>query len=133
MPGKYGAPAKTAITEKDNKININVLSYDSNGSLTQTVSNTLKQNIANYLSKYRMINDYISVNVGQVIDLEYDISVVLDSGQNQGTVITKIIDEVSKFMAPTDRTMGENVFISEIEKNYSGRCGCYFFNRYQSL
>jgi hypothetical protein len=116
MPGKYGAPAKTAITEKDNKININVLSYDSNGSLTQTVSNTLKQNIANYLSKYRMINDYISVNVGQVIDLEYDISVVLDSGQNQGTVITKIIDEVSKFMAPTDRTMGQNVFISEIER-----------------
>ncbi|MDA9016691.1 baseplate J/gp47 family protein [bacterium] len=116
MPGKYGAPAKTAITEKDNKININVLSYDSNGSLTQTVSNTLKQNIANYLSKYRMINDYISVNVGQVIDLEYDISVVLDSGQNQGTVITKIIDDVSKFMAPTDRTMGQNVFISEIER-----------------
>lgn len=116
MPGKYGAPAKTAITEKDNKININVLSYDSNGSLTQTVSNTLKQNIANYLSKYRMINDYISVNVGQVIDLEYDISVVLDSGQNQGTVITKIIDEVSRFMAPTDRTMGQNVYISEIER-----------------
>ena len=28
-------------------------------------------------------------NVGQVIDLEYDLSVVLDSGQNQGTVITE--------------------------------------------
>lgn len=116
MPGKYGAPAKTAITEKDNKININVLSYDANGSLTQTVSNTLKQNIANYLSKYRMINDYISVNVGQVIDLEYDLSVVLDSGQNQGTVITKIIDEVSKFMAPSDRTMGENIFVSQLKQ-----------------
>lgn len=116
MPGKYGAPAKTAITEKDNKININVLSYDANGSLTQTVSNTLKQNIANYLSKYRMINDYISVNVGQVIDLEYDLSVVLDSGQNQGTVITKIIDEVSKYMAPTDRSMGENIFVSQLKQ-----------------
>ena len=116
MPGKYGAPAKTAITEKDNKININVLSYDSNGSLTQTVSNTLKQNIANYLSKYRMINDYISINVGQVIDLEYDLSVVLDSGQNQGTVITKIIDEVSRFMAPTDRTMGQNIFVSQLKQ-----------------
>lgn len=116
MPGKYGAPAKTAITEKDNKININVLSYDANGSLTQTVSNTLKQNIANYLSKYRMINDYISVNVGQVIDLEYDLSVVLDSGQNQGTVITKIIDEVSKYMTPTDRSMGENIFVSQLKQ-----------------
>ena len=45
MPGKYGAPAKTAITEKDNKINIEILSYNTEGRLTQTVSNTLKQNI----------------------------------------------------------------------------------------
>ncbi len=41
MPGKFGAPAKVAITEEDNKININIVSYDSTGSLTQTVSNTL--------------------------------------------------------------------------------------------
>jgi len=112
MPGKYGAPAKTSITEKDNKINIEILSYDANGSLTQTVSNTLKQNIANYLSKYRMINDYISVNVAKVIDLEFDISVVIDSAQNQGQVITKIIDVVNKEMEPASREMGENVFLS---------------------
>ncbi len=112
MPGKYGAPAKTSITEKDNKINIEILSYDANGSLTQTVSNTLKQNIANYLSKYRMINDYISVNVAKVIDLEFDISVVIDSAQNQGQVITKIIDVVNKEMEPSSREMGENVFLS---------------------
>ena len=123
MPGKYGAPAKTAITEKDNKININVLSYDANGSLTQTVSNTLKQNIANYLSKYRMINDYISVNVGNVIDLEYDISVVLDSGQNQGQVITKIIDEVTTMMSPLSRDMGQNVFVSEIKRSIQDVAG----------
>jgi len=123
MPGKYGAPAKTAITEKDNKINIEILSYDSNGSLTQTVSNTLKQNIANYLSKYRMINDYIAVNVAQVIDLEFDISVVIDSGQNQGQVITKIIDEVSKVMNPTSRDLGENVFLSDIRRRIQDVAG----------
>src|SRR5210317_441417 len=116
MPGKYGAPAKTSITEKDNKINIEILSYDSSGNLTQTVSNTLKQNSANYLSKYGMINDYISVNVAQVIDLEYDISVAIDSAQNQGQVITKIIDEVNQVMAPMDRDLGQNVFLSDIRR-----------------
>ena len=40
----------------------------------------------------------------KVIDLEFDISVVMDSAQNQGQVITKIIDEVLKYMAPHDRT-----------------------------
>ena len=123
MPGKYGAPAKTSITEKDNKINIEILSYDSSGNLTQTVSNTLKQNIANYLSKYRMINDYISVNVAQVIDLEYDISVVLDSGQNQGQVITQIIDVVSQSMSPLSRDLGENVNVSDVRKKIQDVAG----------
>jgi hypothetical protein len=123
MPGKYGAPAKTAITEKDNKINIEILSFDSSGNLTQTVSNTLKQNIANYLSKYRMINDYISVNVAQVIDLEYDISVVLDSGQNQGQVITQIIDVISQSMSPLTRDLGENVNVSDVRKKIQDVAG----------
>ncbi len=123
MPGKYGAPAKTSITEKDNKINIEILSYDSSGNLTQTVSNTLKQNVANYLSKYRMINDYVSVNVAQVIDLEYDISVVLDSGQNQGQVITQIIDVVSQLMSPLSRDLGENVNVSDVRKKIQDVAG----------
>ena len=123
MPGKYGAPAKVAITESDNKININILSYDSTGRLTQQVSNTLKQNIANYLSNYRMINDYIAVNVAQVIDLEYEISVVIDSTQNQGEVVTRIIDVVSQKMNPLFREMGQNVSVSEIRSDVQNVSG----------
>lgn len=123
MPGKFGAPAKVAITESDNKININILSYDSTGRLTQQVSNTLKQNIANYLSNYRMINDYISVNVAQVIDLEYEISVVIDSTQNQGEVITRIIDVVSQKMNPLFREMGQNVSVSEFRSDIQNVSG----------
>jgi hypothetical protein len=121
MPGKYGAPAKVAITEEDNKININIVSYDSTGSLT--VSNTLKTNLANYLSNYRMINDYISINVAQVIDLEFDISVVVDSAQNQGEVITRVIDKIQTLMSPVFREMGGNVFISEIRSQVQDVAG----------
>ena len=49
MPSRFGAPAKAAITEQENKIRIEILSYDTQGKLTESVSNTLKQNIANYL------------------------------------------------------------------------------------
>jgi hypothetical protein len=123
MPGKFGAPAKVAITEEDNKININIVSYDSTGSLTQTVSNTLKTNLANYLSNYRMINDYISINVAQVIDLEFDISVVVDAAQNQGEVITRVIDKIQTLMSPVFREMGGNVFISEIRSQVQDVAG----------
>jgi hypothetical protein len=116
MPGKFGAPAKTSITESDNKILIQILSYDATGALTQSVSNTLKQNIATYLSNYRMINDYISVEAAQVVDLEFEYSIVFDSTQNQGQVITQIVDQTSTFMSPGVRELGQNVNVSELRR-----------------
>jgi hypothetical protein len=116
MPSQFGAPAKVAITEENNKIKIQMLSYDENGKLTETVSNTLKNNVANYLSNYRMLNDYISVMSANVIDLSIDIEVVLDSSQNQGSLITQIIDTTTTFFSPLNRQMGENVYISELRR-----------------
>jgi hypothetical protein len=116
MPSEFGAPAKVAITENDNKINIQILSYDSSGKLSPVVSNTLKNNIAEYLSNYRMVNDYISVQTAEVIDLGFDVSVVLDATQNQGVVISNIIDRVSAYMSPIDRTLGQNVYLSELNR-----------------
>jgi hypothetical protein len=116
MPSQFGAPAKVTITEEDNKIIINVLSYDSDGKLTAEVSETLKTNIANYLSNYRMINDYVVVAVADVVDLMFDISLVLDATQNQGVVISNSIVKISEYMSPENREMGQNVNISEIRR-----------------
>jgi len=116
MPSKYGAPAKASITEIDNKINIQVLSYDTTGSLTEAVSNTLKENIARYLSNYRMINDYISVSSAKVIDLEIDYSIVLDSAQNQGDVITNVVNTTNTYFTPTSNELGRNINISDLRR-----------------
>ena len=114
MPAQFGAPAKVSITENNNKILIQILSYDTSGKLTNIVSNTLKQNIANYLSNYRMMNDYISIFSAEVIDLSLDISIVLDSAQNSGQVISSVVDKVSAYMNPQTRQLGQNVYLSEI-------------------
>jgi hypothetical protein len=117
MPSQFGAPAKVAITEEDNKVIIKILSYDSSGKLSEVVSDTLKNNLANYLSNYRMINDYISIRTANVIDLKFDISIVLDSSQNQGSVISEIVNTVSNYFQPTNIEMGQNVYVSEIKRN----------------
>jgi len=116
MPGEFGAPAKVAITENNNKINVQILSYDSTGHLTSDVSQTLKYNIAEYLSNYRMINDYVTVGSAEVIDLGLDISVVLDSSQNQGVVISNIIDKTTTFFSSTVRGLGQNILLSELNR-----------------
>jgi hypothetical protein len=115
MPAQYGAPAKVAITEENNKIRIKMLSYDSSGTLTNVVSNTLKQNVANYLSNYRMINDYISIEAADTIDLSVTVEIVLDSSQNQGSIIAKTIQIVTEFFNPLVRNLGQNVNISELK------------------
>jgi phage-related baseplate assembly protein len=114
MPPQFGAPAKVSITENNNKINVNVLSYDQNGRLIPEVSQTLKNNIAEYLSNYRMINDYVTIGSAQVIDIAIDTSVVLDASQNQGVVITNIIDKITSFFSPAIRGMGQNIVLSEL-------------------
>jgi hypothetical protein len=116
MPSQFGAPAKVAITEENNKIRIKMLSYDNDGSLSNVISNTLKQNIANYLSNFRMINDYISVEAAETIDLSVTVDVVLDNSQNQGAIISKTIEIVSNFFNPLVRDLGENVNISELRR-----------------
>ena len=116
MPSQYGAPAKVAITEENNKIRIKMLSYDTNGSLSNVVSNTLKQNIANYLSNFRMINDYISVEAAETIDLAVTVDVVLDNSQNQGAIISKTIEIISNFFNPLVIQLGQNVNISELRR-----------------
>ena len=116
MPSQFGAPAKVTITEENNKIKIKMLSYDNDGKLSETNSNTLKQNIANYLSNYRMINDYISVENANVIDLGVTVDVILDGTQNQGALVTKIIDIITQYFSPGNRQLGQNVNVSEIRR-----------------
>ena len=116
MPAQFGAPAKVTIVEENNKIKIKILSFDDSGKLTEITSNTLKSNIANYLSNYRMINDYISIESASVIDLAFNIDVVLDNSQNQGVFVTRIVDLVTTYFEPGNRQMGQNVNISEIRR-----------------
>jgi hypothetical protein len=105
-----------------------MLSYDSSGTLTNVVSNTLKQNVANYLSNYRMINDYISIEAAETIDLAVTVDVVLDNSQNQGSVIAKTIQIVTDFFNPLVRNLGQNVNISELRRLIQSENGIVSIN-----
>jgi len=63
-----------------------------------------------------MINDYISVLSAQVIDLEFEISVQVESTENQGEVITNIVNTIEDYMSPQKTTMGQNVNVSNIRR-----------------
>jgi hypothetical protein len=70
-----------------------------------------------------MINDYISIDVARVIDLSFDIYVVLESNVNRGQVITEIINQVSNYMAPENRDLGQNVNVSDVRRLIQNTAG----------
>lgn len=115
MPGQFGVPAKVGILENNNKINIIVASQDVNGKLTQNVPQVLKDNIASYLANYRMMNDYISVNTGNIIDLAFEIYITIAKNTNQNSIISDVVTKVNDYMLPQNREFGEDVLISEIK------------------
>ena len=116
MPSTYGAPAKVNVMEEDNKIKIKLLSYDENGNLSDVVSNTLKDNILNYLSEYRMINDFIDIESGQVIDFKIEVDLAIDKNNSATEIITDTIQEIIEYFNIEKRKMGDPLFVGDLNR-----------------
>ena len=123
MPSTYGAPAKVNVMEEDNKVRVKLLSYDENGNLTDIVSNTLKNNILSYLSEYRMLNDYIDIVSGEVIDFGFEIDLVVDKNYNQGDLMKQAITTTTNYLTIDKRKMGDPLFVGDLRKEITAIAG----------
>jgi hypothetical protein len=116
MPGTFGAPAKVGVFEEENKVIVKLLSYTPDGKLTNAISNTLRQNLAEYLAKFRMLNDYVQIESAEVVDLAIDIDVVLDKKENSSQVIKEIIKTISDYCSTDGRDMGDPLFTGDLQR-----------------
>jgi hypothetical protein len=117
MPSQFGSPAKVAVQEVDNKIQILVLSYDSKGKLISDNSKFLTDNIANYLSNYRMINDYIVVSSAKVIDVSVEASITISPGFTSKDIINNVISTINGYFIPQSIQLGNDINVSEIKSS----------------
>ena len=116
MPSTYGAPAKVNVMEEDNKVRIKLLSYDEQGNLIDTVSNTLKNNVINYLANYRMLNDYLDIQSGEVIDLGLEVDLVVNKNESSTDIIKDVISQITDFFSITKRKMGDPLLVGNLYK-----------------
>jgi len=117
MPGKFGVPFRTGVWEERNKINVSILALDANGKLTTQSTSTLKQNIAEYLADFRMINDYVTIKNGKVFNLGFEIDVFADKSVPKGDVISGVINSVKNYFDINRWDMGDNIYISQLVEN----------------
>lgn len=114
MPGEFGVPFRTGVFEEQNKIQIYILGLDANGKLNNSSTSTLRSNIAAYLADYRMINDYVFVANGKVINLAFEIDVFIDRNIPQTQIAAQIITNVENYLNINNFQMGESIFLSPL-------------------
>jgi hypothetical protein len=115
MPGKYGVPFKFITSLRNNKVIYNIIGLDSENKLSNTSTDVLKQNISEFLTHYRMVNDYIEVEDGQIYNLSYQINVLVEkTSNNDYEIIAKVIKEVLDFHSIYKARIGEDMYIGRL-------------------
>ena len=114
MPAKFGVPFRCGVFEEQNKVKIYILGLDSNSNLTNSSTSALRDNIATYLSDYRMLNDYVEVTNGRIINLSFQIDLYVDKKVSQSQIMSQVISDVQSYMDINKFQMGDNIYISNL-------------------
>jgi len=119
LPPKYGTPFRVGVTEENNKIMIYLLGLNSNGKLDSNLPITLVKNIEKYLSHYKMINDFVEIKSGRIINLEFEADIIIDKNYNSSDVVSNVINTIKNYMDINSHMMGEEIYIGDLEKEIS--------------
>ena len=119
IPAKYGCPFRYSVIEENNKVVIYTLGLDYEGHLMNFLAETVAENIKEYLSKYKMINDFVEIRSGKIINLSFRVKVYVDKSYDKSEVTKRIIDMIYDYMDIRRHMMGEDIYIGDLQKELS--------------
>lgn len=114
IPGEFGIPFRNNVMEIQNKVKVYTLVLDEESKLSTSLTTTLKDNIATYLSDYRMINDYIEVDNGKVFNLGFEADLFVDKQFSQSEVITQVVTTIRDYFDINKWGMGDNIYLAQL-------------------
>ena len=116
MPPKYGAPFRNAVIETNNKVEMNFLGLNSNGQLDSALPQTLVENVIEYMTNFKQINDYIEIRSGRIYNIKVMVDLFIDKNYNSADVIKNVITSIVDYFDVNKRDMGEDIFVGDLEK-----------------
>jgi len=115
MPGMFGSPFRANALRLNNKVVIPILDIGSDGKLSNSSNTLLKENITEYLSQYRMVNDYIEVRDGKIFNLAFDIDIYVENiADNQ--IANSVISIVRNYLDINIHEMNQDIFLGRLQK-----------------
>ena len=116
IPARYGCPFRVGIMEENNKVSIYALGLDYNGNLMKELAEQVADNIKEYLSQYRMINDFVEIKSGKIINLKFEVDIFVDKAYDKSEVAKRVIEAVIDYMDIQRHQMGEDIFLGDLQK-----------------
>lgn len=115
MPGRFGSPFRANAFKLNNKIVMSLLNIGSDGKLSNVSNTLLKENISEYLSQYRMVNDYVEIKDGKIFNLAFDIEVYVENiTDNQ--IANNVITIVRDYFDVNNYEMNQDIFLGKLER-----------------
>jgi hypothetical protein len=114
MPGKFGSPFRIFGKVEDNKVKMYILTRDGAGKLVAASTTIIKENLQRYLVPFRMINDYVEVNDGQVVNIQIEMDLFVDKTYNASDVKQQAIQVVTDYFNIEKWQMNQNIYVSHI-------------------
>lgn len=116
IPAKYGCPFRVGIVEENNKIVIYTLGLDEQGNLKKELPNAVIENIQEYLRNYKMMNDFVELRSGKIINLSFELDIFVDKAYDKNEVVKRVIETVMDYMDIRRHQMGEDIFLGDLQK-----------------
>lgn len=117
LPAKFGRPEKVTVrrdTISSLAFDLHLLSKDPDGHLTQATA-ILKQNIATYLSQFRMLTDGINILESDIVNVGIQFGVVTSPRMNKTEVLANCLSTIRDYFDIDRWQIGQPVIISDLQ------------------
>ena len=94
-------------------LNMYTLGYNSN-KILEPLSQTVKENLKNYLSEYRLVTDAINIKDAYIIDIAVDFAILTKVGFNKNDVLLRCVAAVKDFFNIDNWQIGQPIVTADI-------------------
>tara|TARA_Y100001970_G_scaffold294072_1_gene446524 strand:+ start:3416 stop:5623 length:2208 start_codon:yes stop_codon:yes gene_type:complete len=95
-------------------LNLYLMSYDSNKNLAKT-TDVIKNNIANYISQYKILSDEVQILDGSVINFGVKFVIEAKPGVNKADLKMKVIRQIIEYFEIGKMQFNQIIYTSDIE------------------
>lgn len=118
MPAKYGSIKRANVVQDQDSlkrdINMYLISIDENNNLIAPTT-SLKQNVKNWISNYKMINDIVDILDGSIVNVGIEFEIVVETNKDVNSTLSECLS-VLKNKYSQKFEMGEPIYLNDIYK-----------------